>query len=478
MTIFHGGANEILGLRAEYFALPKETISLGAVDFDKEPDIIGKVDELGFYQTNAPFDEGGESDYFAAHFSGNLNVEEGGRYKLFLSSDDVAKLYINGQQVVYNRHSDSDDPRTNSKWVTLDAGSHDIQIYYIENRGSQTLQLEWQGPDSDGQRELISSGNLSHILKNDSFDQNHSGQKDISGLRAEYFALPKETISLGAVDFDEEPDIVGKVDELGFYQTNAPFDEGGESDYFAAHFSGNLNVEEGGRYKLFLSSDDVAKLYINGQQVVYNRHSDSDDPRTNSKWVTLDAGSHDIQIYYIENRGTQTLKLEWQGPDSNGQRELIGSDNLSHIGSNDNHDGHDDGHGHGDDDDHAGHDDGHDHGDDDDHAGHDDGHDHGDDDDHAGHDDGHDHGDDDDHAGHDDGHDHGDDDDHAGHDDGHDHGDDDDHAGHDDGHGGHDHGDDDSYIPLPTHPSEVEAYVIAVKAEADHSAHMDDSQKA
>ncbi|WP_299852826.1 hypothetical protein, partial [uncultured Roseovarius sp.] len=54
-----------------------------------------------------------------------------------------------------------------------------------------------------------------------------------------------------------------------------------------------------------------------------------------------------------------------------------------------------------------------------------------------------------------------------------DHGDGDGHTG-----GAHDHEDDTSPIPLPTHPGEVEAYVAAVKAEADHGAHMDDAQKA
>ncbi|MEO3417072.1 PA14 domain-containing protein, partial [Roseovarius sp. CAU 1744] len=323
---------------------------------------------------------------------------------------------------------------------------------------------------------------------------------EVAGLKAEYFILSKETTSLGRVNFNETPDTVEDVDDLSYYRTRESFWEDGAINHFAARYSGHLNVEEGGRYKLYLSSDDTAAVYVDGKRVLFNKHSDSNDPRTTARWITLEAGSHEIEIRYIENRGTQTLQLEWQGPDSGGQRELIGSDNLSHIGSSDDHDHGDHTDGTGDDhtghddtvdnggDDHTGHDDTVDNGGDD-HTGHDDTVDNGGDD-HTGHDDTVDNGGDD-HTGHDDTVDNGGDD-HTGHDDTVDNGGDD-HTGHDDtvdnggddhtGHddtvdNGHNHGDDDSYIPLPTHPSEVEAYVIAVKAEADHSAHMDDSQKA
>lgn len=154
-----------------------------------------------------------------------------------------------------------------------------------------------------------------------------------------------------------------------------------------------------------------------------------------------------------------------------------GQDGHSHDGHS--HDGHshDDGHAHDHDmsdggEDHSGS--GHDHASDDDDAHDHDAHDH---DDHA-----HDpdmSGDGDDHGGPE--HDHASDDsehmgagdDHASHDDSDDTGGDHDHTGHD-----HGSTDTEDFIPLPTHPGEVEAYVIAVKAEGDHAAHMDDSHKA
>ena len=297
-----------------------------------------------------------------------------------------------------------------------------------------------------------------------------------AGLKVEYHLLPEQIDYLSQAKFNTDPVAEGMVSDLDYFRTRDAFWDGGAINKFAARYTGKLNVTEAGTYKLFLTTDDIGALYIDGKRVINNKTESDSGLREGVKSITLDAGSHDIEVRYVENRGGQTLQLEWQGPDSDGIRTTITGDSLTHDMT-----GHsDDGHSHDDmggdemagedhdmggndmaDEGHGDHDMGGDMGDDD-HGGHDD---------HAGHDMG---GDDmagDDH----DGHDTSGDDDMAGdgHND-HDMGDDmgDDMAGHDHG------GSDEAPIPLPTHPGEVEAYVIAVKAEADHSAHMDDSQKA
>ena len=228
-----------------------------------------------------------------------------------------------------------------------------------------------------------------------------------TGLKAEYHLLPGLIDSLWDADFDQEPVAEDSVDSLDIYRTREAFWDGGPINKFAARYSGYLNVEKAGIYEVFLTTDDGAALYIDGNLVVINDDSNVVGLRAGFKELELSSGSHSIEILYIENRGSQTLQLEWAGPDSEGMRETISGSNLSYehpdndIGtdeqdsSGDGHDGHDgDGDTSGD--------------------------------------------------------------------------------GHD-GHSGHD---TTPPIPLPTKPSEVEAYVKAVKAEADHAAHMDDAQKA
>ena len=320
----------------------------------------------------------------------------------------------------------------------------------------------------------------------------------MSGLKVEYHLLPGKTKSLSRVEFDAKPVAEDTVDTVDMYRTRDAFWDGGAINFFAARYTGLLNVKEGGTYTLFLTSDESAALFIDGKRVINNKQDGNNGLRDGTKQIDLSAGTHTIEIRYVENRGSQTLRLEWEGADTNGTRTTISGDSLAHRmpEESDGQDGHDDDeHMDGDGNDSEGttgsdgHDD--DHMNNDDHDGQDDdGHMDGDDhDDNDGHTSGDDHDSDgsmgDDGHGNQDNDDHMSGDDHDDHDgevqDGHDdsgHMGDDDGSTDDDG-GPHNHGTNDAPpIPLPTSPDEVEAYVTAVKAEEDMGAHMNDEQRA
>ena len=210
------------------------------------------------------------------------------------------------------------------------------------------------------------------------------------------------------------------------------------TDLVAARFSGNLKVAKGGTYTLFLKTEDVAALFIDGKRVIFNKNNGADGARTIKKDFDLADGAHDITILYIANNDGQTLQLEWSGPDTQGEREPISGPSISHT--------------------HAMSDESEDHGSDEET----DGHDHNSD----GHDDTDGHGDDSE-------------DESSGHSDGHDTDEEttdgtDDHTDHSD----HDHQTDQPDIPLPTTPEEIEEFVAAVKSQGEGSAHMHDEQKA
>ncbi|MFV2051368.1 PA14 domain-containing protein [Aliiroseovarius sp. YM-037] len=434
-----GGTNPISGLRASYFALSSAVSSLNQIDFDATPTATGMVDQLNTMRSFDAFWDGGVTDDFAARYTGDLNVEQGGTYTFYLSSDDGSALYIDGARVIGN--DGLHGTREESVTIDLSAGAHDIEVLYFERGGAQTLALDWQGPDSNGTRETISGDSFSHGGQDDGShddgghddgghddgghddggnddgghdDGGHDdgGTNPMSGLRASYFALASAVSSLNQIDFDATPTATGMVDQLDTMRSFDAFWDGGVTDDFAAQYTGDLNVEQGGTYTFYLSSDDGSALYIDGEMVIGNDglHGTQEESVT----LNLSAGAHDIEVQYFERGGAQTLALDWEGPDSNGARETISGDSFSHAGHDDG--GHDDG----------GHDDG----------GHDDG----------GHDDG---GNDD--GGHDDG----------GHDDG----------GHDDG-GHDDHG---GGITPPSTPAEIEAFVAAVRAQTDSHSHGDNA---
>ena len=103
-------------------------------------------------KSNDPFWQGGAADNFAARYTGALVVETAGQYTLYLTSDDGSALYLDGAQVI-----DNDGLHGNvTRQVTLDleAGQHPLEVFYFERTGAQTLELEWQGPDTGGQLQV------------------------------------------------------------------------------------------------------------------------------------------------------------------------------------------------------------------------------------------------------------------------------------------------------------------------------------
>ena len=151
------------GILAEYFVIPPGLSSLSQIDFEAAPigtEVVGALDHA---TGRKAFWTDGPTDYFAARYTGALQVETAGRYTLYLTSDDGSALYLNGQRIIDNdgRH------RTTTREVTLDleAGAHALEVLYFEHAGEQTLQLEWQGPDSGEARRIIDGAALAHITE-------------------------------------------------------------------------------------------------------------------------------------------------------------------------------------------------------------------------------------------------------------------------------------------------------------------------
>ena len=148
------------------------------------------------------------------------------------------------------------------------------------------------------------------------------------GLRAEYFALENRVSRLSEIDFERAPDATGAIEALDISKSHDPFWADGPEDYFAARYSGGFEIAEAGSYTLYLTSDDGSALMIDGQSVIDNdgKHG----ARELSVTLDLEAGVHDLGLLYFEYTGTQTLQLEWQGPDTGGARTVMGAETLHH----------------------------------------------------------------------------------------------------------------------------------------------------
>ncbi|NIP92221.1 MAG: hypothetical protein GWO24_01600, partial [Akkermansiaceae bacterium] len=83
-------------------------------------------------------------DDFCFRFRGRIRVPADGSYTFHTTSDDGSQLLINGVLVVDNDGLHSQ--QTVSAAITLNEGTHDIEVRYFEQTGDQVLNVEYEGP--------------------------------------------------------------------------------------------------------------------------------------------------------------------------------------------------------------------------------------------------------------------------------------------------------------------------------------------
>jgi Ca2+-binding RTX toxin-like protein len=134
----------------EYFDLRGNTRNLAEAGFNPDgthsraPDGAGLIDTLD--EDGIPGLHGGNQDYFALRFESVLEVTEPGSYTFSISSDDGAKVFVNGVELI--DHDGLHVVTTRTGTTALEAGSHEIAIIYFENWGRQELDMTLSGPDT------------------------------------------------------------------------------------------------------------------------------------------------------------------------------------------------------------------------------------------------------------------------------------------------------------------------------------------
>ena len=78
-------------------------------------------------------------------------------------------------------------------------------------------------------------------------------------------------------------------------------------DHYVLWVEGLLKIEESGRYRFGLSSDDGSKLYLHNQILIDNDGNHAEILRT--AWADLEKGLHPIRVEFYEDEGNQSLKL-------------------------------------------------------------------------------------------------------------------------------------------------------------------------
>lgn len=330
-----------VGFSAAYFELGTQVATLDQVDFDAEPAATGTIDSLQYLEVTGSFVPESGADHFAAQYSTVLDVTEAGAHEIFLVADDAARIMIDGVEMLNSIDTEPGDMV--SVWVGFEAGAHDIQVQYLEVTGEQSLNLDWVGPSTQGAYVPL-SGTIPALgaIEEPGEPVIEEEQEEMPPVVEEEPETPEETpaptpeqepndfaakafatvaTSLKDVDFSATPDAEQVTDGIALASENEALLDGGPIDG-AVQFTKQIAIETAGLYEIGVSSDDQASVTISGLPVVSTDASDEGASQSNS--IFLIAGSHTVDVRYLDTQGAQTLDVTWSGPDTNGETLPLG----------------------------------------------------------------------------------------------------------------------------------------------------------
>jgi glucose/arabinose dehydrogenase len=256
------------GYAAEYFAnrdmagVPILTRTDDAIDFD--------------WGGGAPADAG-PADNFSARWTKSLTLDHDGAYKFTVTSDDGARLFLDGQKVLdkWNLQSRT----TNTVSFLLPQGSHQIVLEYFEASGDAVAKFGYE-PTSDPAPPLVPAAAP--------YAAEYFGNRDLTGS-------PVLTRNEAAVDFDWGSDGPGG---------------GVPVDNFSARWTRALNTSEAGSYKFTVTADDGVRLFVDGEKILDKWTLQSRTTYTVTHHLT--EGAHQIVVEYFEASGNAVAKLDFE----------------------------------------------------------------------------------------------------------------------------------------------------------------------
>jgi len=153
----------------------------------------------------------------------------------------------------------------------------------------------------------------------------------VGRFQANYFDVDHSLRELDDIDWTADPTHQESIQKINYENGHGSFWEGGSTNTFGAQITGSFEVNEGGLYTFFAGGDDGVAVFINGEEVVDN--DGLHGFRTRSGEIELEPGVYDLEVRYFENYGRAGLKLEWEGPDTDG-RELVQAEPITEIDQN------------------------------------------------------------------------------------------------------------------------------------------------
>lgn len=248
--------------RAEYF---NNTSLSGA------PALVRNEQQISYSWGAAPAPEVNADD-FSVRWSRTVDLPAG-NYRFFMTVDDGARLFVNGQTVI---DAWVDQAPTNYTGdVYIPGGPVTIQMEYYERVGGATAGLEWQRLDGGG--------------------------TSITEWRGEYFNNRA---------LDGTPVLVRNDSQINFdWGTGSPDPGRVDVNNFSVRWTRTVDFAPG-NYRFITTVDDGMRLFINNRQVLESWREQA--PTTYTVDLYLPGGPVPIEMQYFEALEGATARLRWE----------------------------------------------------------------------------------------------------------------------------------------------------------------------
>jgi hypothetical protein len=273
----------VAGLQARYYYVPPLDGSLGSMPALTNPFRVETMPTLSFPSTDGVVGESGLKDKVAMQCTGTINVTRTDTYTFYLTSDDGAKLYIDGTLRVDNDGIHT--VRERSASLSLSVGTHTVRVDYYDATGPSILRLEIQSAS-------MSRGDIPASMW-------------IGGVQVAYYGLDSQLLPpLVALP----PEKVQVASQINYPFQWGAFAGSGRTLHVGAVFEGYITVPSDGVYFFDLTSEDGSKLYVAGRLVIDNDGVHNRVSQTGG--IALRAGAHKIRTEYFLREGGDALTLQ------------------------------------------------------------------------------------------------------------------------------------------------------------------------
>jgi hypothetical protein len=230
------------------------------------------------------------NQHYSVRWTGTVQPRYSQNYTFYTLSDDGARLWVNGQQLVDNW---VDEAPTEASWsIPLKAGQqYPVIMEYYQNIGGSTAVLSWASGSQA--KEVVPQFPTIPPLVN-------GGLSMVQGLyygNTDFTNLLDTRIE-SSIDFD--------------WSAAPPFPNMSQTN-FSVRWTGQLLAQYSEPYTLYATSDDGLRLWINGNLVIndWNSHGVATDSAT----VNFQAGQYyNVQIDYYQLSGPALAQLQWSSP--------------------------------------------------------------------------------------------------------------------------------------------------------------------